>query len=182
MQPGGLQRSELPGAYDPRVPPKERVRKNKRSLQRERPADTSRRRSAISLFTGAMGLDLGLERAGFEVRAAVEINRWAADTIERHRSDHGLALLRERVEDVTTEQLLDAAGLGVGETTIISAGPSCQTFSTAGHRRSLGDDRGWLFKHFTRVVREARPRFFVMENVRGILSAAVRHRPLAERG
>lgn len=138
--------------------------------------------SVISLFTGAMGLDLGLERAGFRVRAAVEVNRWAADTIERHRPEDQLALFRERVEDVSTERLLDAAGLDVGEATLVSAGPSCQTFSTAGHRRSLGDDRGWLFKHFTRVVREAQPRFFVMENVRGILSAAVHHRPLAERG
>lgn len=138
--------------------------------------------SVISLFSGAMGLDLGLERAGFQVKVAVEVNRWAADTIERHRSAHGLSLLRERVEDVTTARLLEAAALEVGEPTLVSAGPSCQTFSTAGHRRSLGDDRGWLFKQFTRVVKEAQPRFFVMENVRGILSAAVRHRPLAERG
>lgn len=129
-----------------------------------------------------MGLDLGLERAGFTTKAAVEVNRWAADTIERHRSESGLSLLRERIEDVSTERLLEEAGLGVGEAMLVSAGPSCQTFSTAGHRRSLGDDRGWLFKHFTRVVREARPRFFVMENVRGVLSAAVKHRPLAERG
>jgi DNA (cytosine-5)-methyltransferase 1 len=138
--------------------------------------------SVISLFSGAMGLDLGLEAAGFDVKAAVEVNKWAAATIERHRSEHGLTLFRDRVEDVTTDQLLEAAGAKRGEVALVSGGPSCQTFSTAGHRRSLGDDRGWLFKHFTRVVREAQPRFFVMENVRGILSAAVQHRPLAERG
>lgn len=129
-----------------------------------------------------MGLDLGIERAGFQIKAAVEVNRWAADTIQRHRPERGLKLLRERVEDVETERLLEAAGLGVEDPALVSAGPSCQTFSTAGHRRSLGDERGWLFQHFTRVVREARPRFFLMENVRGILSAAVQHRPLAERG
>jgi DNA (cytosine-5)-methyltransferase 1 len=55
-------------------------------------------------------------------------------------------------------------------------------FSTAGARGSLGDPRGELFEHFIRVVRESRPRFFVMENVRGLLSAAARHRPLLERG
>src|SRR5262249_31524452 len=49
-------------------------------------------------------------------------------------------------------------------------------------RKSLGDPRSTMFKHFVRVIREARPKFYVMENVRGLISAAVRHRPLKERG
>jgi DNA (cytosine-5)-methyltransferase 1 len=68
------------------------------------------------------------------------------------------------------------------ELTIISGGPCCQSFSTAGKRHSLHDPRGNLFQDFCRIIREAKPRFFVMENVPGILSAAVKHRPLNRRG
>ncbi len=138
------------------------------------------RPTVLSLFSGALGLDLGLERAGFQVRVAVECNRFAADTIRRNRPD--IHLIPERLEDVSTDRILAAAGLAPGEPAVVTGGPSCQAFSTAGHRRSIGDPRGEMFHTFLRVVREARPRFFVMENVRGVLSAAVRHRPLKDRG
>jgi DNA (cytosine-5)-methyltransferase 1 len=134
----------------------------------------------ISLFSGALGLDLGLEQAGLDLRVAVESDRWAANTIRRNRPD--LPVIQRKIEDVSTSEILEAAGLQVGEAFLVSAGPSCQAFSTAGARRSLDDPRGTLFREFLRVVDEAKPRFFVMENVRGVLSAAVRHRPLAERG
>ncbi|MEA2703047.1 MAG: (cytosine-5)-methyltransferase 1, partial [Actinomycetota bacterium] len=139
-----------------------------------------RRPAVVSLFSGALGLDLGLEAAGFEVRVAVEANRNAAETIRKNRPD--IPVIERRIEQVTTEEILAEAGLEPGEPTVVSAGPSCQAFSTAGQRGSVADPRGELFRQFLRVVREARPRFFVMENVRGVLSAAVRHRPLSERG
>lgn len=140
---------------------------------------SSPKKSLISLFSGALGLDLGLGAANFELAAAVEVNRWAVATAKRNSE---VSVIDRRLEDVKTAEILSQAGISPGELTLLSAGPSCQTFSTAGHRRSLDDDRGWLFKHFLRVVREAQPRFFVMENVRGVLSAAIRHRPLAQRG
>lgn len=134
----------------------------------------------VSLFSGALGLDLGLENAGFQVRVAVEPNKYAAETIRRNRRD--IPVIEEKIEDVTTEEILATAGLEPGEPVLVSGGPSCQTFSTAGRRGSLGDPRGVMFREFLRVIREAQPRFFVMENVRGVLSAAIKHRPLAERG
>lgn len=136
--------------------------------------------TAISLFSGALGLDLGLEQAGFDVRVAVEAGKWQAETIRTNRPS--LPVIEERIENVPTKEILRRAGLRVGEATIISAGPSCQSFSTAGQRRSLDDPRGTLFRQFLRVVDEARPRFFCMEQVKGVLSAAVRHRRLNERG
>lgn len=136
--------------------------------------------SVISLFSGALGLDLGLEQAGFDIRVAVENGHWPVQTIKANRPD--LPVIDRRIEEVTTQEILGEAGLKVGEPTLVSAGPSCQSFSTAGQRRSLDDPRGTLFREFLRVVNDARPRFFCMEQVRGVLSAAVRHRPLKKRG
>jgi DNA (cytosine-5)-methyltransferase 1 len=137
-------------------------------------------RGVISLFSGALGLDLGLEAAGFELRAAVEADRRAAATILTNRSN--LPLIAERIEDTTPNAIRSVARLGRKRPTLVTGGPSCQSFSTAGRRRSLDDERGNLFRYFLDVVQELQPRFFVMENVPGVLSAAVRHRPLAERG
>jgi DNA (cytosine-5)-methyltransferase 1 len=136
--------------------------------------------SVISLFSGAMGLDLGLEQAGFQIDVAVECNKFAAETIRKMRPN--VHLIQKRIEETPTSEILKAAGLRAGEPTLVVGGPSCQSFSTAGQRESIRDPRGGLFRHFLRVVRQARPRFFVMENVTGLLSAAIRHRPLKERG
>lgn len=140
----------------------------------------ARKPSIISLFSGALGLDLGLEKAGFNVVVAVENDKYASETIRINRPQ--IKVIERNIQDVSTEDILCKAKLKVGEATIVSAGPSCQTFSTAGSRNSFEDPRGVLFQEFLRVVREAQPRFFVMENVPGMLSAAIRHRPLKERG
>lgn len=137
-------------------------------------------KSIVSLFSGAMGLDLGLEAAGFRTAVAVEVNRSAIDTIRLNRPR--LPIIHQPIEEVSSSAILDRAGLKKGEVTIVSAGPCCQSFSTVGKRKSIGDSRGSLFRHFTRIVADTMPRFFVMENVKGILSAAVKHRPLNHRG
>lgn len=134
----------------------------------------------ISLFSGAMGLDLGLESAGFKTCVAVETNKSAVATIAKNKPS--LPVLHSPIQAVTTDDLLQEAGLAPGEAMLVVGGPCCQSFSTAGKRKSISDPRGSLFKDFSRVVKEARPRFFVMENVKGLLSAAIKHRPLAERG
>lgn len=138
------------------------------------------RRKVISLFSGALGLDLGLEQAGLHVAVAVECNKFAAETIRQNRPD--LPIIEKHIEDIPTADILEKAGLKVGEAFAVTGGPSCQAFSTAGKRHSMDDPRGVMFREFLRVVREAQPRFFVMENVRGVLSAAARHRPLNKRG
>jgi DNA (cytosine-5)-methyltransferase 1 len=150
------------------------------------PPSRSRPLPVISLFSGGFGLDLGLDQAGFDVRVAIEANKWAAATIEANRASGAIRseveVVHERIENLSTADILSLSGLKPGDPMVVSAGPSCQSFSTAGRRRSLDDPRGTLFREFLRVVTEAQPRFFVMEQVRGVLSAAVRHRPLALRG
>ena len=115
----------------------------------------------ISIFSGALGLDLGLEKAGLQVRVAVECNKFAAETI-RKNCPH-IPVIERKIEEVTTEEILETAGLKPGEPVIVSGDPSCQAYSTVGQRGSLSDPRGMMFKEFLRVVRETHPRFFVME-------------------
>ena len=136
--------------------------------------------SNISLFTGAMGLDLGLELAGFETRVALESDKVVCRTIRRNRPT--LPLIPEDISTVPTARILQVAHLKRGEADLVSGGLCCQPFSTAGRRQSLQDPRGALFEEFVRVVSDVRPRLFLLENVLGILSAAVKHRPLNQRG
>lgn len=138
------------------------------------------KRPVISLFSGAMGLDLGLEAAGLDIVLALECNASPMATIVRNRPS--LPLIDRPIEEVSGSEILKEARLELGAPFAVVGGPSCQVFSTAGKRKSLGDPRGTMFRHFVRVIRETQPKFFVMENVRGLLSAAVRHRPLNQRG
>lgn len=136
----------------------------------------------VSLFSGAMGLDIGLERAGFETRVAVEVNAPARNTIltNTKRLEKPLDIFTD-VTAIQTHDILNVLKLKRGELGLVSGGPPCQPFSTAGKRGALGDPRGSLFRDFLRLVDGLQPRFFVMENVRGLLSAPIRHRPHADR-
>lgn len=144
---------------------------------------------SISLFSGAFGLDLGLELAGFHTVSVVEKDRDAAKTIALNRPHLHESAVPRQIEKVTTQDLLEEGGrvLGLGralqpgEVDLVAGGAPCQPFSTAGKRASVLDPRGSLFMDFIRVVREAQPRFFVMENVKGLLSAAIKHRPIEQR-
>lgn len=144
----------------------------------------------ISLFTGGFGLDLGMEQAGFHTVSVVEKDRDAVKTIAYNRPHLRESAVPREIEAVTTQNLLLEAGkvldlgraLRPGEIDLVTGGPPCQPFSTAGKRGSVMDPRGSLFMDFMRVVKEAQPRFFVMENVRGLLSAPIRHRAINQRG
>lgn len=141
-------------------------------------------RSLISLFSGAGGLDLGLEKAGFATRVMVEIDRDARATVNQNRQHFGNRKfpILDDITKVDPEAIMVAAGLERGQAALVAGGPPCQSFSTAGRRGSIGDPRGSLFRYFANMVEVAQPRFFVMENVRGLLSAAIEHRPIDQRG
>ncbi|MBD2139439.1 DNA cytosine methyltransferase [Anabaena sp. FACHB-1237] len=145
---------------------------------------------SISLFTGAYGLDLGLEQADFHTVTVVEKDRDAVKTIDLNRPFLQESAIAREIQNVTSQQLLEEGGrvLNLGralkpqEVDLVTGGPPCQPFSTAGKRGSVMDPRGSLFMDFIRIVKEVQPRFFLMENVKGLLSAPLRHRPINHRG
>lgn len=138
---------------------------------------------AVSLFTGAGGLDLGLGRASgglIDFRAWVEIDPDAQRTLVRN----GVAKPEALVGDITATtpaELMHLAKVRPGELFLLAGGPPCQAFSTAGLRQAVNADTGRVVHGYFTMVRDLKPRFFLFENVRGLLSAALVHRPLASR-
>ena len=125
-------------------------------------------RNYISLFSGGMGLDIGLERAGFNCVVANEIDALAVKTIKLNKPS--LPVISDSVEAVTLKTLSEAAGFDVSGIDLLAGGPPCQAFSVFGQRRGLRDGRGRMIFEFFRLVDEVRPKAFLMENVRGLHS------------
>jgi len=127
----------------------------------------------ISLFTGAGGMDLGLEMAGWTTVVQHERSAAACGTLigNRPRYFRHAALIQGDIRQTPTSLLLREAGLRVGEAGAVVGGPPCQGFSTGNAKavRHEGDARNDLVFEYLRVVREAQPRFFIFENVPGIL-------------
>jgi DNA (cytosine-5)-methyltransferase 1 len=118
---------------------------------------------SISLFTGAMGLDLGLESSGITPILCVEKDEASTLTIALNRPKSQVA---RDVCRLTEKELDPHRGCF-----LVAGGPPCQAFSMAGSRRAFDDPRGVLLLEFGRIVNIVRPRFFVFENVKGLLSA-----------
>jgi DNA (cytosine-5)-methyltransferase 1 len=136
------------------------------------------RREIWSFFSGAMGLDLGLEAAKLAPTLAVEIDPIFCRTIRANRPE--LDLIEGDVSTLTATALRERRGFD-GEVFLMAGGPPCQPFSSGGKRAALSDPRGNLIYEYFRLIAEVRPRYFVLENVANLTTAALRHRPIAER-
>ncbi len=135
---------------------------------------------ALSFFSGAMGLDIGLEKAGFNVILACEKDKACRQTIQQNKPK--IALIND-IREYSAEQIKKVAGLNKrDDIDLIIGGPPCQAFSTAGNRQGFDDERGNVLLDFLDKIIELKPRFAVIENVRGILSAPLKHRPHNKRG
>lgn len=127
-------------------------------------------RKSISLFSGAMGLDIGLQQAGIDIEIGQDFNVSCINTI---RTNGHKALLGD-ISKIEPEEILSAADMTFGEPFLICGGPPCQPFSTAGKRLGINDPRGSLFREYVRMIDIIRPRFFVMENVKGLMSSPLK--------
>lgn len=122
--------------------------------------------SAIDLFSGCGGLSLGLKEAGFTVAAAVEIDRKAQETYRLNHRD--VRLYAEDIRKLDPVQILQEAGLKVGELDLLAGCPPCQGFSrlrTKNKVTSVGDDRNDLVEDFLRFIEIMQPKTVMLENV-----------------
>lgn len=124
---------------------------------------------ALSFFSGAMGLDIGMKNGGIRALLACEFNKYCRMTIDKNEPD--MALIGD-INKYEPEDILKMAKIPAGrQVDVIFGGPPCQAFSTAGARRAFNDDRGNVFLRYISVVEKIRPKYVVIENVRGLLSA-----------
>lgn len=125
----------------------------------------------ISLYSGAGGLDYGFEAAGFETGVAVEWDHDCCKTLRASRPNWHV--IERSILDVPTEEMLEACGVGKGEIDLVIGGPPCQPFSKAGYWATgdslrLEDPRSNTLSAYLRVVEEALPKAFLLENVQGL--------------
>ncbi len=113
----------------------------------------------LSLFAGAGGLDLGFEKAGFSIVYANEYDKSIWETYEKN---HKTPLDHRDIRKIDSTELPDCDG--------IIGGPPCQSWSEAGALKGINDSRGQLFFDFIRILKDKKPKFFVAENVSGMLS------------
>lgn len=135
----------------------------------ERKSDTIPDIVALSFFSGAMGLDIGMSNGGIPAILACECNKYCRMTIEKNAPN--MALIGD-INKYEPEQILEMARLPHNrKVDVIFGGPPCQAFSTAGARRALNDERGNVFLRYIKVIEAIHPTYVVIENVRGLLSA-----------
>jgi len=131
----------------------------------------SRKPTVLSLYTGAGGLDYGFEAAGFRTTVAVEMDAMCCETLRTNRPRW--VVIERDIHAVPTEEMLEAGKLQRGEVDVLIGGPPCQPFSKAGYwargdSLRLDDPRAGTLAAYLRVVEEAQPRAFLLENVAGL--------------
>ena len=119
----------------------------------------------IDLFAGVGGLSLGFEEAGFKVVLANEYDPSIAEAYIKNRNHPNMI-----IEDIRKLPVKETFGPYKGKVTVVVGGPPCQGYSQKGQRKTIHDERNFLFRYFVDVVREVEPSYFVMENVPNLLT------------
>jgi DNA (cytosine-5)-methyltransferase 1 len=143
---------------------------------------------AISLFTGAGGLDLGCEAAGFSTRAVIEVDETARRSLlvnrDRYLPELGDEAVFSDIVIIDHADLLAAAGVARGEAALLHGGPPCTPFSKSGYwlayKRAGNDPKASLLDHYVAALNAVQPKAFLMENVYG-LAYSNHNRPILER-
>ncbi len=133
---------------------------------------------ALSFFSGAMGLDIGMKNGGIDALLACEFNKACRMTIAKNKPEIGLI---GDITDFTAEEILKMAKISEGrKVDVIFGGPPCQAFSTAGNRKAFDDERGNVFLKYLSIISEIKPTYVVIENVRGLLSTPFKYKDIEE--
>lgn len=140
--------------------------------------------SLVSLFTGAGGLDIGLERSGLATVAVNDSDKHACETLRQNRALrhpvadvigryhlHGAKIIESDVSRLSGKDFVPDNAGSSWRADVLVGGPPCQPFSSAGSQRSMSDPRGQLFGQFVRIAEELKPRVILLENVRGLVTA-----------
>ena len=134
--------------------------------------------TALSFFSGAMGLDIGMKKGGIDALLACEFNNYCRMTINENNPSIGL------IGDITkydAADILKMANLPPNaHIDVIFGGPPCQAFSTAGNRKGFDDSRGNVFLRYLDIVGDIQPTYVVIENVRGLLSAEYPYKDISQ--
>jgi DNA (cytosine-5)-methyltransferase 1 len=120
--------------------------------------------SALSLFSGAGGMDIGVRQAGFEILACVEIDPHCCETLRSamEREEVKTFLFESDIRQVKSSQIMEPFNLQVGELDLLFGGSPCQSFSQAGKRASLDDERGLLLFEFIRFAKDLKPKVILI--------------------
>lgn len=147
---------------------------------------SKRKYTFIDLFAGCGGLSEGFYREGFKALAHVEIDHWACETLRARMKHYGYKDYDQEVieHDITSDDILERIDKAVNgrNVDIIIGGPPCQAYSTAGRvrdgKKMASDPRNYLFESYVKILEHYEPKFFVFENVTGLLSAQVKNKPI----
>ena len=130
--------------------------------------------TALSLFSGGGGFDLGFSAAGFNIACSSDIDPFSCHTLainsSRKRFYKHVHSIPADIRELAAADLLKKVGLEKKRIQIVLGGPPCQAFSVFGQRRGLQDPRGDLVWEYLRIIQEVKPEAFVFENVAGLKS------------
>lgn len=131
------------------------------------------RMQAISLFSGAGGMDIGVQQAGFKILSCVELDKFCCETLRENinREHRATKVYEGDIRELNPEQLLKENNLLPGELDLLFGGPPCQAFSQIGKQLSLADDRGPLLYEIVRFAEIIKPKAIMLEQVKGLLTA-----------
>lgn len=134
----------------------------------------------MSFFSGAMGMDIGLEKAGWDCIFASDNDKYCIETIRSNvqkLSNPNVDIFHDDIRNFNTLEYLSDKSISKSEIFAIVGGPPCQAFSSAGKRKGLSDERGNVLVKYFDIVDDIKPKYVVIENVRGMLSMPISENP-----